>query len=234
MPDLPSLQSSGESDAVWFVIQSEHPELGYPTAETRLRVRNLGDLREILGEAAEDDADLQSEYDLDEEDLHALTSKFGIALDANLRPVSLIPWDPKMRDVPYLNHSGFELPLMLDGRKPFSKFADLETSEWLNRIIARFAPFVEQGRIIERIVRRSMHNATTPSSQRSTLCELYYALPDEEWRIDANIDLFEAAATSTWDHLKERREGELLGYTDWQNDWHINSLGSQGGYRQHR
>lgn len=222
------------NDTAWFVLQSKHPELGYPVAETRFKVHDLRDLKQILGEAAEDDVDLQSEYDLDEGDLDALTLKFGIAFDASLRPVSLIHWDSETRDVPYLNHSGFELPLMLDGRKPFSKFADLETSEWINRTITRFAPFVEQGLIIKRIVRRSLHDETKISAKNSTLCELYYALPNEEWRIDANIALFEAACSSTWDHAMERREGELLGYTDWQNDWHIAYLESKGGYRQHR
>ena len=232
MPVLSPMQSS--NDITWFVLQSKHPELGHPMAETRFKVHDLSGIKEILGEAVEDDVDLQSEYNLDEEDLNALTLKFGIAFDASLRPVSLIHWDPETRDVPYLNHSGFELPLMLDGRKPFSKFADLETSELINRTIMRFAPFVEQGIITKRIVRRSLHDGTRPSAKESTLCELYYALTNEQWRIDANIALFEAAVTSTWDHTMERREGELLGYTDWQNDWHIAYLESKGGYRQHR
>ena len=224
-----SLQSNGEPDFEWFVLQSEDPDLGYPVAETRFRVQRLADLTEILGESAVNDAKLQSEYELDEEDLDALNSKFGVTFDEKLRPVSLIPWDYKKRNENYLNHSRFELPLMLDGRKPFAKFADLETSEWLNRTIARFAPFVDQGRIVKRIVRRSLDDGTKSPSGKRTLCELYYALPNEEWRIDANIALFEAAVTSKWDHAMERREGELLGYSDWQNEWHIASLVSKRG-----
>ena len=152
----PSLQSNGEPGFEWFVLQSEDTDQEYPITETRFRVKRLADITEILGESAVNDAKLQNEYEFDEEDLDAINSKFGVTFDEKLRPVSLIRWDYKTRNAPYLNHSRFELPLMLDSRKPFAKFADLETSEWLNRTIARFAPFVEQGRIVKRIVRQSL------------------------------------------------------------------------------
>jgi hypothetical protein len=52
--------------------------------------------------------------------------------------------------------------------------------------------------------------------------EVYFALPDHEWRIDAYIQLQnDTAADGTWDDSHERRQGELLGYEDWQNDWWI-------------
>ncbi len=47
--------------------------------------------------------------------------------------------------------------------------------------------------------------------------EIYFTLPGEEWRIDAKIELY--ARPGRWDAAKERRLGEILGYTDEQNDF---------------
>jgi hypothetical protein len=47
------------------------------------------------------------------------------------------------------------------------------------------------------------------------------ALPGEQWRIDAYLLLWKAAEKSGWNEGFERLEGTLLGYEDWQNDYHI-------------
>jgi hypothetical protein len=45
---------------------------------------------------------------------------------------------------------------------------------------------------------------------------IFYSLPGEEWRVDAMLDLF--ASPGPWSATHERRQGELLGYADWQNE----------------
>ncbi len=50
---------------------------------------------------------------------------------------------------------------------------------------------------------------------------IYFALPGEEWRIQAMIDLW--ARPGHWSRAKEREEGELLGYTPEQNDIWLSS-----------
>jgi hypothetical protein len=55
---------------------------------------------------------------------------------------------------------------------------------------------------------------------RAAISEVYFALPSHEWRIDAYIQLCNAGA-GNWDDRCERRQGELLGYENWQNDWWI-------------
>jgi hypothetical protein len=54
-----------------------------------------------------------------------------------------------------------------------------------------------------------------------------YALRGEEWRIDAYILMRKTADKSGWNEGFERLEGSLLGYLDWQNDFHIEQ------YRRH-
>jgi hypothetical protein len=69
---------------------------------------------------------------------------------------------------------------------------------------------VKEGHFIRRII------------ERGNIQEVYFALPGQEWRIDAYVQLLESSA-GAWDDKRERRQGELLGYEDWQNDWWINN-----------
>jgi hypothetical protein len=156
---------------------------------------------------------------LEERDLEAIAEKFGVRFEAGLRPVSLVPWH-SIRDAPYLNHEGFELPLMLEGRKPFAKFSEPEPSEWFDNLLAPFDPFVAEGRIIKRVVRRAV----------SPMCmhNVFFALPGHEWRIDAYLLLVEVGYRSGWNNAYERYEGALLGYEGWQNDWHIERRRREG------
>jgi hypothetical protein len=48
-----------------------------------------------------------------------------------------------------------------------------------------------------------------------------YALPGEQWRIDAYLLLWKTAKEAGWNEGFERMEGSLLGYEDWENDFHI-------------
>ena len=127
--------------------------------------------------------------------------------DGGGREVSLEPWH-RLRELPYLVQTGFELPLMLEGRKPLAVFGD--AAAWLEKYLSAFDPFVADGRIVKRVIDRS---DILPDS-----IEVYFVLPGEEWRIDAYIDLFKEAAKSGWSEAMERRQGVLLGYTDWEND----------------
>lgn len=51
--------------------------------------------------------------------------------------------------------------------------------------------------------------------------DVYFALPGDEWRIDAYIEMCAEARLSSRNEVNafERRQGTLLGYEDWQNDW---------------
>jgi hypothetical protein len=116
-----------------------------------------------------------------------------------------VPWHA-LRNVPYLIHTGFELPLMLEGRKPLAAFCD--SAEWLKRELGIFDRFVKQERLVMRTI------------AHGNMLEVYFALPGHEWRIDSYIQLCNSGA-SNWDDNHERQQGELLGYESWQNDWWI-------------
>ena len=123
-------------------------------------------------------------------------------------------------DIPYLIHTNFELPLMLEGRKPLAVFQDGYPSEWFDEFLAPFAPFVASGQIICRTVDTPVPDLKQRRPDLEGLRDVYFSLPGEEWRIDAYIDEI-TNGTGDWNDDLERLQGSLLGYEDWQNDWWI-------------
>ena len=116
---------------------------------------------------------------------------------------------------PYLIHTNRELGLMLGGAKPLANFADAEGRYPQNmvRYLRMFDQHVATGRFIRR-------DNLEPFPGRKDLClhRILFSLPDEEWRIDAMIELMRS---NVWTAAQERREGELLGYEGWMNDWWV-------------
>ncbi|OQP86633.1 hypothetical protein BTR14_09285 [Rhizobium rhizosphaerae] len=117
------------------------------------------------------------------------------------------------REVPYLIHTGFELPLMLDGLKPLAVFSDLSDSAVITDARARFAPFVAQGRIVLVEQGRTM----TFDGRSITMVDLFYHLPGEGWRVPVLGAL--RAEARPWGEAAEEIEGLLLGYSPAQNGW---------------
>ncbi|WP_312858555.1 hypothetical protein [Rhizobium sp. G21] len=133
-------------------------------------------------------------------------------LDADLE---YIEPDNALRRTPYLIHTEFELPLMLEGRKPLAVFSSDPESDWFDELKSRFAPHVAAKTFVERDDLTTWEHRGVSHPIR----KLLYALSAEAWRIQAYLDLWSEGA---WDDTHERREGELLGYEDWQIDWWLN------------
>lgn len=195
--------------------------MDYPVLEARFRIEDLSPLLDILADDAVGDPDLARGYMLDSDQLVAIRTLCSVPFDPGDRPAMLGPWHRTLREAPYLIHTGFELPLMLDGRKPLSKFSDAYPSEWLDEVVARFEPFVKNGRIVCRVVSDVLPEPRRIAGNRVIVehREVYFTLPGEEWRIDANRLLFEVGSKTRWNDTLERLEGRLLGYEEWQNDW---------------
>jgi len=105
-------------------------------------------------------------------------------------------------------HELRELELMLAGSKPAAKFSDAVVARW---IIPEddFEPHVQAGRIIKRVVFEANPGSFDAIS-------VYYALPGEEWRIDA-LQAIDEAIHSKLRPATEQDDidtGRLLGYTE--------------------
>jgi hypothetical protein len=120
-----------------------------------------------------------------------------------------------LRQLPYLVHTNRELGLMLRGTKPLAMFMDgaRHFPDCVERYLRMFDRHVATGRFAKRV------QVIPNSVERLAITEwhrIFYALPGEQWRIDAMIELRDRPGD--WSEAREREEGRLLGYTEEQND----------------
>jgi hypothetical protein len=122
---------------------------------------------------------------------------------------------PELRALPYLVHTNRELGLMLEGKKPLAIFGDAygHFPKPVLRYFRMFDRHVEAGRFLKR---EYVFPLNDPQGRFKGIHTVLYALPDQDWRIDALIALQDRPGQ--WTKSVEREFGVLLGYEDWQND----------------
>jgi hypothetical protein len=132
------------------------------------------------------------------------------------------------------SHTGRELSLMLEGKKPLAVFDDLLFADGVDDEIEHdFAKYIDQGRFVRHEVQDLWPNAQTIRGRVALGTRLrLYALPDERWRIDAYVLLGKATTGRPWNDSLETFVGLLLGYTEeeiaaWIEHFHT-SHGSWG------
>ena len=122
------------------------------------------------------------------------------------------------KDRPYLIHTNRELGLMLAGLKPLAVFADAK--DHFPDVVVRYLRLFDKHVGIGALTRRD-HFSPWGNGKKLTLHRILFALPGEEWRIDEMITLM---SSNVWSRNHEKREGELLGYEDWLNDFHLQAM----------
>lgn len=204
-----------------FVFQAFDQITQTVCAEWRVQIDDQDQLRSILAPESEDDPALEYRYDgLSRTDI----CRIGKLCLPPIVPDSIFTaiCRPFLASdgTPYLIHTNFELPLMLEGRKPLAVFGDGYPSEWFDEFLAPFEPFVASGQLVRRIIDTPMPHLKQRRPDLEGMRDVFFAIPGEEWRIDAYIDKIKNR-TADWDDDLERLQGSLLGYEDWQNDWWI-------------
>jgi hypothetical protein len=212
-----------------FILEAFDCDQWCPIAQTLFHVADIGSLRSILGAASDEDPELRRSYHLDDEELAALTARFGVGLDRSLlESANLVirfrRWQ-RLCEAPYLIHTGYELPLLLDGRKKLARMSD-----WYPPMTFdgedRFDHWVAEGLLHREEVLEPFDSPVRGCLGNRTV---YYTLKGEEWRIPASKLIWEASSKAGgWNEYFERLEGMLYGYENWQNDWWID-IGLQGG-----
>ena len=204
-----------------FILQAIDPDLGHPAFEAMFVVERPEELRAILGEAAAEDPDLEYFYTLEPEELIAIRRTFEVPFDPNGREVCLYQWT-RRREVPYLIHTGYELALLLEGRKQFARMY-YEYPPERHPEEDRFDRYVAQGALHKEV---ELEPFAKPSRSKfgqtfEGVRTAYYTRKGEEWRIAAWKLVSKASAKAGWNDSFERLEGMLFGYEDWENDWWI-------------
>jgi hypothetical protein len=218
-----------------FLIEAFDHEQWCPVLQAMLAVDDPETLRAILGEVAADDPQLEKVYWLDDEDLAAVVATFGVGfdaaqLDSKDLTIGLFRWRP-FRQAPYLTHTQYELPLLLDGRKKLARMMDLYppmTFEGEDR----FDHWVAKGVLHREEVNEPFDEPVQTRGQTYLGHRtVYYTPKGEEWRIPASKLIWDASGKSGgWNEYFERLEGMLYGYDDWQNDWWIERGITRGGF----
>ena len=110
-----------------FILEAFDRDLWCPVAQTLFHVADIDALRSILGAAADKDPELEYTYHLDDEELAVLVAQFGVRFDrSQLEAADLVIGLFRRRhpsQAPYLIHTGYELPLLLDGRKKLARMS---------------------------------------------------------------------------------------------------------------
>jgi hypothetical protein len=218
-----------------FLIEAFDREQWCPVLQALFAVDDLEALRAILTRTADGDPDLEQTYLLDHEELAAIVAMFNVNFDAaqlDSKDLEISVSRTRSSDrTPYLSHTGYELPLLLDGRKKLARMSDVYppmTFEGEDR----FDHWVAKG-ILHR---EEIHEPFAKPVQRRGQTYLghrivYYTPRGEEWRIPAMKLIWEASEKSGgWNEYFERLQGMLFGYEDWQNDWWINDGVTGGGF----
>ena len=167
-----------------------------------------------------EDLALGATFEFDRTDLARIKSQFRIDLDDEATEARLRR-RLDIDDLPYQVHSNRELLLMLQNKKPLAVFSTNYPPESSEDTVPEplFEPFVHSGRFVKREV------VETPSdADRQPIRRVFYALPGEEWRVDAYMLVMRTAQISGWSEVLERMEGSLLGYSDEQNDHYLDLM----------
>jgi hypothetical protein len=205
-----------------FILQAIDPDLGHSAFEAMFIVEHPEKLRAILGEAAMEDPDLDHSYTLEPEVLIAISRTFEVPFDAKGRTTCLYQWTHQGEVLPYLAHTGYELALLLEGRKRFARMY-YEYPPERHPEEDRFDRYVAQGALHKEVELEPFDKPirTKFGQTYEGVRTAYYTRRGEEWRVAAWKLVCKASAKAGWNDSFERLEGMLFGYEDWQNDWWI-------------
>jgi len=204
-----------------FILRAYHPEYACPAFETMFAVERLEELQALLGPDAQDDPQLdQKRYHLDAADIEAIRQRFSVAFEVDQHEVVLFKADEPDKDIPYLAHTGYELPLMLDGRKKLANMY-FEYPPHRHPHEGQFDRFLAEGLLHKEVDVEPFNKPIRSITGKvfDGLRTAYYTPKGEEWRIQAFRLIRGAQRRGGWNDTLERLEGMLYGYEDWQNDW---------------
>ncbi|WP_112664650.1 hypothetical protein [Microvirga flavescens] len=124
-----------------------------------------------------------------------------------------------LEDLSYEVHTGNELGLMRERRKPLSVFSKVVFEGDSGECEQGFSEFVQAGTFV---THEMFDLWDEPAIIHGKVAVGYrirlYALKDEAWRIPAYLLLRKVSEKCRWNEALERQEGALLGYTETQVD----------------
>ncbi|MCP2091956.1 UNVERIFIED_ORG: hypothetical protein J2Y81_008062 [Paraburkholderia sediminicola] len=207
-----------------FILSAVDPDLLCPWLEVRFETDDFETLCRSAELDVSNDPELENSYLLAPATVAAVCTAFGIEFEHGSREAFIYKHTGSRAILPYLVHTGFELALMVQGRKPFA-FIDFNSAAPTSvRLKARFDAYVAQG-----ILHSHEEIFDTKKRPGHRIGQVLYAVKGEEWRIPA-LEFIRQHINRNGDGVEnlERLEGALLGYERWQNDCWIDHLAKSG------
>ena len=221
---------SGTSFCAHFILSAFDRRQWCPVLQARFSVDDVAKLGRVLGEQAKEDPQLHHHYAVTREELDNIIQDFDVSFDADLlgceEPEISLFRVQRLSALPYLVHTGYELPLLIDGRKKLARFSDVyppSTFEGEDR----FDEWVAEGVLHKE---EFLEPWDVPRKGWLGVRTVYYTPKGEEWRVAASELVWgKLGKVGPWDEPLERLEGLLFGYEDWQNDVWIERIKERGG-----
>jgi hypothetical protein len=151
--------------------------------------------------------------------LAAICKRFGVAFDPGDHDIRVERWH-SLRAIPYLVHTDYELPLLLNGTKKLARFLEVYPP-YSHHNEELFDRYVAEGLLHKEVHLEPFPEPYTGRSRHRGSREACYTPKDEEWRIRAWKLVFAASRKTDWNEDFERIQGMLFGYEEWQMDWWI-------------
>jgi hypothetical protein len=213
--------------ATCFILSAIDPDLLCPWLEVRFETDDFDTLRRLLELDPSEHLGPENFYLLTPAQVEAVCVAFEINFEHGPREAFLFQYVDNGIHFPYLVHTGYELALMVQRRKPFG-FIDFHSGRPTSvRLKAQFDTYVAQGLLHSQ--EEIIDVAGRPSRPGHQIGQIFYTLKGEEWRIPA-LEFIRQHINRQGDGFEnlERLEGALLGYERWQNDWWIDHLARSG------
>ena len=197
-----------------FNLRRIDPETNCFTEQSVFQEQDLIELEKLLSEPA---PEVGTAIEIDGETTDKIVKYYNLSIRIGAEQGELFHEYPDSKHDPN-SHTGRELLLMLQGKKPFASFVEiLPNDQGLELIPERFfEPHVQSGRFNKIEFLEDLSGSKTQKIRK-----IFYAVPGEEWRAKAHIMLFDLAKKYGWKPEFELIEGYLLGY---ENNPETNSL----------
>lgn len=150
--------------------------------------------------------ELNRRYEVGASEMAWIGGTYGVAFEDKSLPVELAVFEGEFTYDEMSSHTGRELLLMLAGKKPLAAFSKIDGPEE-DGIVPEdlFDPYVKQGTFVKK-------SEAVELTGFGPLRRILYAVPSEEWRIEAYQTLWRLADKHGWNDGFEKMEGFLLGY----------------------
>jgi hypothetical protein len=190
----------------WFTLRRIDKVTRGFTDENHFDVPDFAQIENLIGKKAMQVGD---HFELSKDEFLEIADFYNLSVprDTDSGEILCCLDDPSQRRP---THTGRELLLMLQGKKPFAAFSDFLPLKHPDIIPEDlFEPYVTSGKFSKR---KCIEVRLGPNGQTLQFCRVMYAVPGQEWRFEAFLSLWQLCERHGWSDGLEKMEGYIYGY----------------------